>query len=77
MKYIQFKEPGASFSSVIIFPDYTPHTIFKHLNIISAGFCLIHHETKEVTVYGESVSLEKKSSKEAENLIKKLLFKEI
>lgn len=77
MKYIEFKEPGVSYSSVIVFPEFTPHSMFKHLDVVSAGFCLIHHHTKDVTVYGKSVSLNTESRPEAAELIKKLIFKEI
>ena len=77
MKYIHFREHGCNFDSVIVFPDWTPHDTFRGLNVISAGFCLIHHSTREITVYGESVSLKAKSDPSASALIKKLIFKEI
>lgn len=77
MKYIQFREHGCGFDSVIVFPEWTPHDTFRNLNVISAGFCMIHHDTREVTVYGGSVSLKLRSDPSAADLIKKLIFKEI
>ncbi len=74
MKYIRLKR-----NEIILFPEHISHdeiVILKE-NIISAGFCEITYGNGLcVDVFGESISLNKKSLKEDSEIIKKWLLKE-
>ena len=53
LKYVRTKE----YNSIIIFPTLINHSVFKHMGIISAGFCYINSKDETVDCFGESVSL--------------------
>ena len=53
LKYVRLKE----YNSVIVFPEIIQHSDFKFLEPVSAGFCFINTENREVVCYGQSVSL--------------------
>lgn len=52
-KYIRLGE----YDHFIFFPTMIDHSIFKHLNPVSAGFCYLDSESREVQCFGKSVSL--------------------
>ena len=51
LKYIRLK----AYDEIIIFPMLLEHSTFKHLNILSAGFCYINQN--KVSCFGNSISL--------------------
>lgn len=78
-KYIKTKE-----GIIIVFPEILQHSDFKHFQPVTAGFIAIgvkktedgYHET-DCTCYGESVSLELKSSEEDSLLAKRQILGQI
>jgi hypothetical protein len=58
MKFVRLKE----FNSIIMFPSHIKHSNFKHMNPVSAGFCYVDRLKIRVTCFGDSVSLDLKSS---------------
>ncbi len=64
LKYIK-----TSMGEIIIFPISIEHDVFKNsFNPISAGFCEIDGENKQVKCYGESFSLKLKCDDENDSL---------
>lgn len=57
LKYVCVKPHN----NIIIFPETIKHSAFKHLNPISAVFCVINIEKNRVDCFGESYSLGLKS----------------
>ena len=54
LKYVKIKEH----QSIIIFPKIINHSTFRHLSPVSAGFCRVNLDKKEVHCYGKSIGLE-------------------
>lgn len=52
-KYVRLKK----YDQFIFFPMITEHSTFKNLNPISAGFCYLDNEDKQLRCFGESYSL--------------------
>lgn len=71
LKYVRLNR----FDEIIIFPETLQHSTFKHLNIISAGFCRIKTENETVECFGESISLNKTSKEEDSEIATNQLFK--
>ncbi len=57
-KYIRLKR----FGSIIIFPAAIEHSEFRHMDVISAGFCYVNAHKERVDCFGESVGLELKAN---------------
>ena len=57
-KYIRLPK----YNEIIIFPEVIQHKLFKDLNPISAGFCIVGKE--KIECFGESISLGLNSDKE-------------
>ena len=72
LKYVRLKE----YNSILIFPEIITHDTFKHMNPISAGFCFVNSESRNVSCYGESISLGLKSIDEDSKLATRQLFGE-
>ena len=63
-KYVRLKQYG----EVIIFPTIIEHSKFRHLGVISAGFCYVDGDAKEVRCFGESISLDLESDPKEDTL---------
>lgn len=51
-KYVRLKQ----YNSFIFFPQIIEHSTFKHLDLISAGFCYLD-DNDVVNCFGKSISL--------------------
>ena len=50
-KYVRLEE----YDEIIIFPEPLQHSAFKHLEPVSAGFCIVGNDV--IKCYGRSASL--------------------
>ena len=64
LKYVRLKR----YNEIIIFPCIIEHSVFKHLEPISAGFCYVLGEEKKVNCFGESYSLNLKSNQKEDTI---------
>ncbi len=69
-KYVRLEQ----YNQIIIFPITIQHKEFKHLELISAGFCRIYNN--EVACFGESTSLRLESLPEDSKIATKQFFEE-
>jgi hypothetical protein len=67
-KYVRLKD----YDSIIIFPEVIQHREFKHMDVVSAGFCYVDPDS--VKCFGESVSLGLKSKPEDSEIATKQVF---
>lgn len=67
-KYVRLKR----YDEFIIFPQIIEHDTFKHLDVVSAGFCYINNDN--VQCFGNSYSLKLKSLEDDSKLATKQLF---
>jgi hypothetical protein len=56
-KYVKLKE----YNSIIIFSPLIPHNNFRHMGVVSAGFCYVNAKDETVNCFGESIGLGLKS----------------
>ena len=69
-KYVRVKK----YDSIIIFPQIIEHSTFSHLEPVSAGFCIIDSDKKQVDCFGASHSLMVKSDKDDSELATRQIF---
>jgi len=72
VKYIKTKN-----NVIIVFPHFKQHSDFRHLDPVSAGFISFgvgQDRNPDCTCYGESVSLNLKSSEEDSSLAKRQIL---
>lgn len=68
LKYVRLKQ----FDSFIFFPTIVEHSKFRHLDIESAGFCLIYEDS--VKCYRKSISLDIHSKEDDSELATRQLY---
>lgn len=59
-KYIRL----GTYGQIIIFPCSLQHDIFRYLKPVSAGFCYVNAQKKQINCFGESISLGLESNPE-------------
>lgn len=64
LKYIKTRN-----DEVIIFPATIDHSDMRSFNPVSAGFCSVKHDTKKVSCFGSSYSLNISSNPEEDSFL--------